>query len=54
LCDLYVLARRKLAALGVSQVSGGGFDTFRDQRLYSYRREGAASGRFASLIWTRL
>ena len=54
LCDLYVLARRKLAALGVSQVSGGGFDTFRDQRLYSYRREGAASGRFASLIWTTL
>lgn len=53
LCDLYVLARRKLAAVGVEQVSGGGFDTFRDERFYSYRRDGAASGRFASLIWTR-
>ncbi|MGE7139207.1 peptidoglycan editing factor PgeF [Luteibacter sp. NPDC031894] len=53
LCDLYVLARRKLAAAGVTQVSGGGFDTFRDKRLYSYRRDGASSGRFASLVWTR-
>jgi YfiH family protein len=51
-CDLYVLARRKLAAAGVTRVSGGGFDTFRDERLYSYRRDGTASGRFASLIWT--
>jgi len=53
LCDLYVLARRRLEAAGVRHVSGGGFDTFRDARLYSYRRDGAASGRFASLIWTR-
>lgn len=53
LCDLYLLARRKLAGAGVAQVSGGDFDTFRDDRLYSYRRDGAASGRFASLIWTR-
>lgn len=53
LCDLYLLARRRLAAAGVTRISGGGFDTFRDPRLYSYRRDGAASGRFASLIWTR-
>ncbi|SEP10193.1 conserved hypothetical protein [Luteibacter sp. UNC138MFCol5.1] len=53
LCDLYVLARRRLAAVGVGRVSGGGFDTFRDARLYSYRRDGAASGRFASVIWTK-
>lgn len=52
-CDLYVLARRKLAAAGVRRISGGGFDTFRDERLYSYRRDGTASGRFASLVWTR-
>lgn len=52
-CDLYLLARLRLAAAGVTRVSGGGFDTFRDARLYSYRRDGAASGRFASLIWTR-
>ncbi|QDE40804.1 peptidoglycan editing factor PgeF [Luteibacter pinisoli] len=53
LCDLYVLARRRLAAAGITQVSGGGFDTFTDERLFSYRRDGAQSGRFASLIWTR-
>lgn len=51
-CDLYLLARRRLATAGVSQVSGGGFDTLTDERLYSYRRDGANSGRFASLIWT--
>jgi copper oxidase (laccase) domain-containing protein len=51
-CDLYALARRRLATVGVSQVSGGGFDTLADGRLYSYRRDGANSGRFASLIWT--
>ena len=51
-CDLYFLARRRLAAAGVLQVSGGGFDTLTDERLYSYRRDGANSGRFASLIWT--
>jgi polyphenol oxidase len=53
LCDLYTLARRKLASAGVTRVYGGGFDTFRDERLYSYRRDGSASGRFASLVWTR-
>ena len=50
-CNLYTLARQRLAALGVSHVYGGDFDTFRDQRFYSYRRDGARSGRFASLIW---
>ena len=50
-CDLYTLARLRLAAIGVRQVYGGGFDTFTDTRFYSYRRDGASSGRFASLIW---
>lgn len=51
LCDLAALARRRLAAAGIARVYGGGFDTFADGRFYSYRREGASSGRFASLIW---
>jgi YfiH family protein len=51
LCDLAGLARRRLLANGVTQVYGGGFDTLRDERFYSYRGEGASSGRFASLIW---
>lgn len=50
-CDLAALARRRLAAIGVTRVAGGGFDTFTDARFYSYRRDGARSGRFASLIW---
>jgi YfiH family protein len=49
-CDLEALARRRLAAAGVERVSGGGFDTFADERFYSYRRD-ARTGRFASLIW---
>jgi YfiH family protein len=51
-CDLARLARRRLAATGVSRIHGGGFDTYTDPRLYSYRRDGKRSGRFASLIWT--
>lgn len=50
-CDLAALARQRLAAAGVARVHGGGFDTFTDARFYSYRREGAKSGRFASLVW---
>jgi polyphenol oxidase len=51
-CDLYALARRRLAALGVQRVFGGGFCTYCDrQRFYSYRRDGR-TGRMASLIWT--
>ena len=50
-CDLYTLARQRLAALGVERVYGGGFDTFTDTRFYSHRRDGARSGRFATLIW---
>lgn len=49
-CDLYALARGRLAELGISRVYGGEFDTCADARFYSYRRDGI-SGRFASLIW---
>lgn len=50
-CDLAGLARQRLRAAGVERIHGGGFDTFTDARCYSYRRDGARSGRFASLIW---
>ncbi len=49
-CDLYALARQRLAAAGLTRVSGGGFDTFADGRFYSHRRD-AVTGRFASLVW---
>ncbi|WP_313916001.1 peptidoglycan editing factor PgeF [Tahibacter sp.] len=50
LCDLYELARQRLNSAGVREVSGGGFDTFSDERFYSHRRA-RPTGRFASLIW---
>jgi YfiH family protein len=50
--DLYALARRRLSAAGVTAVHGGGFCTYLEpDRFYSYRRDGAATGRMATLIW---
>lgn len=50
-CDLYALARRRLALAGVASVWGGGFDTAAEpERFYSYRRDGI-TGRMATLIW---
>ncbi len=49
--DLAGLARWRLAALGVNDVSGGQWCTFADRkRFYSHRREGKC-GRLAALIW---
>lgn len=50
MADIYRLARIRLAAIGVTAVSGGGLCTYNDPRFYSYRRS-ARTGRFASLIW---
>lgn len=50
MANIYMLARLRLAAHGVTAVYGGGLDTFTDPRFYSYRRS-ARTGRFASLIW---
>lgn len=51
LADIYMLARIRLAAIGVERVYGGGDCTFRNAgRFFSYRRDGA-TGRMASLIW---
>ncbi|XLY89226.1 peptidoglycan editing factor PgeF [Ectopseudomonas mendocina] len=50
MADIYHLARIRLAAIGVTSVSGGGLCTYNDPRFYSYRRS-ARTGRFASLIW---
>jgi YfiH family protein len=50
-CDLYVLARRRLTAIVVSGIYGGGWCTFAEaDRFFSYRRSGQC-GRMAALIW---
>jgi YfiH family protein len=50
-CDLYALARRRLTAIAVSGIYGGGWCTFADsERFFSYRRN-SQCGRMAALIW---
>jgi YfiH family protein len=50
-CDLYALARRRLSALGIENVFGGGWCTYDDPaRFFSFRRDGQC-GRMAALIW---
>ena len=50
MADIYLLARLRLAARGVTAVYGGGFCTVTDPRFFSYRRA-PRTGRFASLVW---
>ncbi|HET6603636.1 MAG TPA: peptidoglycan editing factor PgeF [Xanthomonadaceae bacterium] len=50
-CDLYALARQRLAALGITRVSGGGLCTIgAPDAFYSHRRDGV-TGRMATLVW---
>ncbi len=49
--DLYALARRRLAGIGVVDVHGGGLCTISDpRRFFSHRRDGR-SGRMATLAY---
>jgi YfiH family protein len=56
-CDLYMLARQRLRACGVTDIGGGGLCTYADStRFFSYRRDVqqqgmATTGRMATLIW---
>jgi len=53
--DLVGLTRRRLTALGVTEVHGGDWCTFADrEQFFSHRRDGHAAGntgRMAALIW---
>jgi len=56
LADLPALARQRLAALGVRSVHGNDGSAAwctvgNPSRFFSYRRDGAASGRMAALVW---
>ena len=50
--DLAMLARQALAKAGVTDVADCGLSTAADPaRFWSYRRDGARSGRHAALVW---
>ena len=49
--DIYALARLRLNTLGITQIYGGDYCTYRDaERFFSYRRDGV-TGRMGSFIW---
>ena len=49
--DICSLARLRLSALGITQIYGGGYCTYRDrERFFSYRRDGS-TGRMGTFIW---
>jgi len=51
--DLFLLARQRLEAAGVSRVFGGGISTYADdRRFYSHRRD-RVTGRQAAMIWLK-
>jgi purine-nucleoside/S-methyl-5'-thioadenosine phosphorylase / adenosine deaminase len=51
-CDLYGLARQRLAKQGISAIFGGEHCTFAEtERFFSHRRDNGATGRMATLIW---
>ena len=51
MADIYLLARQRLHALGITAVYGGDQCTVRDaKRFFSYRRD-VVTGRMVSLIW---
>ena len=49
--DIYLLARQRLQALGITRISGGNYCTYHQKdKFFSYRRDGV-TGRMGTFIW---
>ena len=51
LCDMYAIARLRLAAIGVVDVSGGNYCTFGQPDLFFSHRRHPLTGRMAAFVW---
>ena len=52
MADLAALARLRLSRAGVSTITGGGRCTYGEpEHFFSHRRDGAQTGRMATLVW---
>ncbi|MDD2915530.1 MAG: peptidoglycan editing factor PgeF [Gallionella sp.] len=51
LADIYALARLRMNTLGITQIYGGGYCTYRErEQFFSYRRDGV-TGRMGTFVW---
>ena len=51
LCDLYSIARQRLRAMDITDVSGGECCTFNQADLFFSHRRNAITGRMAAFVW---
>jgi YfiH family protein len=50
-CDMYAIARQRLRAIGVTDVSGGKYCTFNQADLFFSHRREPITGRMAAFVW---
>ncbi len=53
LCDMYAIAKQRLRAIGVTNVSGGQYCTFKQPELFFSHRREPITGRMAAFVWIR-
>ncbi len=51
LCDLYSIARLRLGATGIIEVTGGNYCTFGQPELFFSHRRNPLTGRMAAFVW---